>query len=129
MQTIVECVRNISEGRDDLKLDDIVRASLAGPEVYVLDRKGDPDHNRSVITFVGTRESIGEAALRGIGRASELIDLNEHRGAHPRLGATDVVPFVPVSGVTIEDCIQIAEWVAEQTWLRFALPTYLYEAA
>jgi glutamate formiminotransferase len=89
----------------------------------------DADHNRCVITFVGTRESVGEAALRGIGKAAELIDLNYQRGAHPRLGATDVVPFVPISGVTLGDCVHIAEWVAEQTWRRFKIPTYLYEAA
>src|SRR5437762_13182358 len=89
----------------------------------------DADHNRSVVTLVGTRESIGEAALRGIGRAAELIDLNHHQGAHPRLGSTDVVPFVPVRGVTLEDCVRIAEWVAEETWRRFQIPTYLYEAA
>src|SRR6266404_9607462 len=100
MQTIVECVPNFSEGRDTKKVDAIIAALLDGPEVYLLDQEMDADHNRSVITLVGTRESIGEAALRGIGKAAELIDLNHHRGAHPRLGATDVVPFVPVSGVT-----------------------------
>jgi glutamate formiminotransferase len=106
-----------------------VRALLAGPDVYLLDKQMDADHNRSVITLVGTRQSIGEAALRGIGKAAELIDLNQHRGAHPRIGATDVVPFVPVAGVSLEDCVQIAAWVAEETWRRFAIPTYLYEAA
>src|SRR5437660_2517151 len=129
MQTLVECVPNFSEGRDAAKVEAIIQALVAGPEVYLLDQKMDADHNRSVITLVGTRESIGEAALRGIGRAAELIDLNHHRGAHPRLGATDVVPFVPVSGVTLEDCIHIAEWVAEEAWRRFRIPTYLYEAA
>jgi glutamate formiminotransferase len=78
---------------------------------------------------VGTRESIGEAALRGIGKAAELIDLNQQQGAHPRLGAADVVPFIPISGVTLEECVRIAEWVAEQAWRRFKIPTYLYEAA
>jgi glutamate formiminotransferase len=129
MQTIVECVPNFSEGRDAQRVEAIIQAILAGPEVYLLDKEMDADHNRSVITLVGTREAIGEAALRGIGRAAELIDLNQHRGAHPRLGATDVVPFVPVSGVTLEDCVHIAEWVAEEAWRRFQIPTYLYEAA
>jgi glutamate formiminotransferase/formiminotetrahydrofolate cyclodeaminase len=129
MQSLVECVPNFSEGRDAGKVEEIIRALLAGPDVYLLDREMDADHNRSVITLVGTRDSIGEAALRGIGRAAELIDLNRHQGAHPRLGATDVVPFVPVSGVTLEDCVQIAERVAEQAWQRFRIPTYLYEAA
>src|SRR6266567_462629 len=129
MQTLVECVPNFSEGRDAAKVEAIVQALVAGPEVYLLDKEMDADHNRSVITLVGTREQIGKAALRGIGRAAELIDLNQHRGAHPRLGATDVVPFVPVSGVTLEDCVRIAECVAEEAWRRFRIPTYLYEAA
>ena len=129
MQTLIECVPNFSEGRDPAVVEAIIRALLAGPDVYLLDREMDPDHNRSVITFVGTRESVGKAALRGIGEAAELIDLNHHQGAHPRLGATDVVPFVPLAGVTLEDCVHIAEWVAEETWRRFKIPTYLYEAA
>src|SRR5438093_881263 len=129
MHTIVECVPNFSEGRDRGKVEAIIEALRGGPDVYLLDKEMDADHNRSVITLVGTRESIGEAALRGIGRAAELIDLNQHRGAHPRLGATDVVPFVPVSGVTLEDCVHIAESVAEEAWRRFRIPTYLYEAA
>src|SRR5712692_8987925 len=129
MQTIVECVPNFSEGRDIEKVEAIVQAMLSDADVYLLDKEMDSDHNRSVVTIVGTRESVGEAALRGIGKAAELIDLNRHQGAHPRLGATDVVPFVPVAGVTLEDCVRIAEWVAEQSWRRFRIPTYLYEAA
>ncbi|HEV2178611.1 MAG TPA: glutamate formimidoyltransferase [Terriglobia bacterium] len=129
MQTIVECVPNFSEGRDDTKVKAIIQALLDGPDVYLLDKEMDADHNRSVVTLVGTRERIGEAALRGIGKAAELIDLNYHQGAHPRLGATDVVPFVPVSGVTLEDCVRIAEWVAEEAARRLGVPTYLYEAA
>jgi glutamate formiminotransferase len=129
MQNIIECVPNFSEGREAGKVEAIIQALLAGPEVYLLDKEMDADHNRSVITIVGTRESIGEAALRGIGKAAELIDLNRHQGAHPRIGATDVVPFVPVAGVTLEDCIRIAEWLAEEVWRRFRIPTYLYEAA
>ena len=129
MQTIVECVPNFSEGRDAKKVEAIIAALLAGPEVYLLDQEMDADHNRCVITLVGTRESVGEAALRGIGKAAELIDLTKHQGAHPRLGATDVVPFVPVAGVTLDDCVRIAEWVAEEAWRRFQIPTYLYEAA
>jgi glutamate formiminotransferase / formiminotetrahydrofolate cyclodeaminase len=129
VQTLVECVPNFSEGRDASKVEAIIQALLAGPDVYLLDREMDADHNRSVITLVGTREAIGEAALRGIGKAAELIDLNRHQGAHPRLGATDVVPFVPIRGVALEDCVRISEWVAEQAWRRFAVPAYLYEAA
>ena len=129
MQTLIECVPNFSEGRDVAVVEAIVRTLLAGPDVYLLDQEMDADHNRSVVTFVGTRESVGEAALRGIGEAAERIDLNHHQGAHPRLGATDVVPFVPLAGVTLEDCVRIAEWVAEETWRRYRIPTYLYEAA
>jgi glutamate formiminotransferase / formiminotetrahydrofolate cyclodeaminase len=129
MTTLVECVPNFSEGRDAQKVEAIIRTMLDGPGVWLLDKEMDADHNRSVITLAGTREQIGEAALRGIGKALELIDLNHHQGAHPRLGATDVVPFVPVSGVTLEDCVRIAEHVAEEAWRRFHVPTYLYEAA
>jgi len=129
MLTLVECVPNFSEGRDAKIVDAIIQALTAGPEVYLLDKEMDADHNRSVITLVGSRDQIGEAALRGIGKALELIDLNKHLGAHPRLGATDVVPFIPISGVTLEDCVRIAEFVAEETWRRFKIPTYLYEEA
>ena len=129
MQTLVECVPNFSEGRDANKVDAIIRALASGPEVYLLDKEMDADHNRCVITLVGSREQIGEAALRGIGKALEVIDLNHHQGAHPRLGATDVVPFVPIAGVTIQDCVHIAEYVAEEAWKRFQIPTYLYEEA
>jgi len=129
MQTIIACVPNFSEGRDAQKVEAIIQALLAGPDVYLLDKEMDADHNRSVITIVGTRESIGEAALRGIGKAAELIDLNRHQGAHPRIGVTDVVPFIPIAGVTLDDCVRIAEWVAEEAWRRFQIPTYLYEAA
>src|SRR5208337_1659635 len=129
MQTIIECVPNFSEGRDVQKVETIIRALLDGRGVYLLDKEMDADHNRCVITLVGTRSSVGEAALRGIGKAAELIDLNHQQGAHPRLGATDVVPFVPISGVTLEECVRIAEWVAEEAWRRFKIPTYLYEAA
>jgi glutamate formiminotransferase/formiminotetrahydrofolate cyclodeaminase len=129
MKTLVECVPNFSEGREARKLESIVQAMLGTPDVWLLDREMDADHNRSVVTLVGTKESIGPAALRGIQKAAELIDLNVHRGAHPRIGATDVVPFIPVTGVTLSDCVRIAEWVAEEAWLRFQIPTYLYEAA
>ncbi len=129
MRTLVECVPNFSEGHNAKKVDAIVAALLAAPDVYLLDKEMDADHNRSVITIVGTRESIGEAVLRGIAKAAALIDLNHHQGAHPRIGATDVVPFVPVAGVTLEDCVRIAAWVAEEAWKRFRIPTYLYEAA
>lgn len=129
MESIVECVANFSEGRDAAKIEAIVGAMLAAGGAYLLDLHSDPDHHRSVVTIVGTPAGIGEAALRGIGKAAEVIDLTRHRGEHPRLGAADVVPFVPVRGVSLEDCVHIAERVAEETWKRFGIPTYLYEAA
>src|SRR6476660_2127654 len=128
MSTLVECVPNFSEGRDKAKVDAIVDA-MKMPGVYLLDREMDSDHNRCVITIVGEREAIQEAAIRGVGKASELIDLTTHSGAHPRLGAADVVPFIPIEGVTIEDCVAMANYVGEQIWHRYQIPVYLYEAA
>ena len=128
MSTLVECVPNFSEGRDQAKVDAIVDA-MKVPGVYLLDREMDADHNRCVITLVGDRDAIAEAAIRGVGRASELIDLTKHQGAHPRIGATDVVPFIPIEGVTLEDCVAIARRVGEEVWKRYQIPIYLYEAA
>src|SRR5437773_5586881 len=128
MSTLVECVPNFSEGRDKAKVDAIVDA-MKVEGVYLLDREMDADHNRSVITLVGEREPIQEAAIRGVGKAAELIDLNQHEGAHPRMGAADVVPFIPIDGVTIEDCVTMARHVGEQIWKRYQIPVYLYEAA
>src|SRR5213080_49437 len=128
MSTLVECVPNFSEGRDGAKVDAIVEAmKLDG--VFLLDREMDTDHNRCVITLVGEREAIQEAVIRGVGKASELIDLNVHQGAHPRMGAADVVPFIPIEGVSIEDCVTMARHVGEQIWKRYQIPVYLYEAA
>jgi glutamate formiminotransferase len=128
MSTLVECVPNFSEGRDKLKVDAIVDA-MKMPGVYLLDREMDSDHNRSVVTLVGEREAIQEAAIRGVGKAAELLDLNVHTGAHPRMGAADVVPFIPIDGVTIEDCVAMARHVGEQIWQRYQIPVYLYESA
>jgi len=128
MSTLVECVPNFSEGCDRAKVDAIVDA-MKVDGVYLLDREMDADHNRSVITLVGEREAIQEAAIRGAGKAAELIDLNVHRGAHPRMGATDVVPFIPIDGVTLEDCVAMARHVGEEIWKRYQIPVYLYEAA
>ncbi len=128
MSTIVECVPNFSEGRDQSKVDAIV-AAMKIEGVYLLDREMDADHNRCVITLAGEREAIQEAAIRGAGKAAELIDLNHHQGAHPRLGAADVVPFIPIEGVSIEDCVAMARHTGEQIWKRYQIPVYLYEAA
>jgi glutamate formiminotransferase len=126
--TLVECVPNFSEGRDAAKVDAIVEA-MKIPGVYLLDREMDADHNRCVITLVGEREAIQEAAIRGVGKAAELIDLTRHQGAHPRMGAADVVPFIPIDGVTLEDCVAMAKHVGAEIAKRFEIPVYLYEAA
>ena len=126
--TLVECVPNFSEGRDSAKVDAIVDA-MKLPGVHLLDREMDVDHNRSVITIAGEREAIQEAAIRGAGKAAELIDLTHHQGAHPRLGAADVLPFIPIDGVTLEDCVAMARYVGAEIWKRYQVPVYLYEAA
>jgi glutamate formiminotransferase/formiminotetrahydrofolate cyclodeaminase len=128
MSTLVECVPNFSEGRDKAKVDAIVEA-MKMDGVYLLDREMDADHNRCVITLVGEREPIQEAAIRGVGKAAELIDLTVHQGAHPRMGAADVVPFIPIEGITIEDCVAMARHVGAEIWKRHKIPVYLYEAA
>lgn len=128
MSTLVECVPNFSEGRDKAKVDAIIEA-MKMDGAYLLDREMDSDHNRCVITLVGEREAVQEAAIRGVGKAAELIDLNKHQGAHPRMGAADVVPFIPIEGVSIEDCVAMARHVGEQIWKRYQIPVYLYESA
>ena len=128
MSTLVECVPNFSEGRDKAKVDAIVDA-MKVEGVYLLDREMDADHNRCVITLVGEREAVQEAAILGVGKAAELIDLNTHQGAHPRMGAADVVPFIPIEGMTIEDCVAMARHVGEEIWKRYQIPVYLYESA
>lgn len=128
MPALVECVPNFSEGRDKAKVDAILEA-MKMDGVYLLDREMDPDHNRCVITLVGDPVNVAEAAIRGVGKAAELIDLTKHTGGHPRLGAADVVPFIPIEGVTLKDCVAIARRVGEEIWKRYKVPVYLYEAA
>jgi glutamate formiminotransferase len=129
MKQLIECVPNFSEGRDASKMDAIVSTMLEVPGVFLLDRESDADHNRSVVTLAGEPEAVAEAALRGVGKAAELIDLTRHSGAHPRIGATDVVPFIPIEGVTIEDCVLLAKKTGREIWERFRIPVYFYEAA
>jgi glutamate formiminotransferase len=126
---LVECVPNFSEGRDAAKIDAIVQSILSVPEVVLLDREQDADHNRSVLTFVGPPAAVADAAVRAVETAVALIDLTKHQGAHPRIGAADVVPFIPIEGVTIEECVRLAERVANEIWTRLKVPVYLYEAA
>ncbi len=129
MNRLIECVPNFSEGRDPAKVNAIVAAMSGSPGVWVLDREMDEDHNRSVITLAGEPEAVAEAALRGVGKAAELIDLTQHSGAHPRIGACDVLPFIPIEGVTLEDCVALAKKVGREIWERFRIPVYFYEAA
>jgi glutamate formiminotransferase/formiminotetrahydrofolate cyclodeaminase len=129
MKRLIECVPNFSEGRDAAKVDAIVAAMRAVAGVYVLDREMDADHNRCVITLAGEPEPVAEAALAGIGKAVELIDLTRHSGAHPRIGACDVLPFIPIEGVAIEDCVHLAKKVGAEVWNRYKVPVYFYEAA
>jgi glutamate formiminotransferase/formiminotetrahydrofolate cyclodeaminase len=129
MKRLIECVPNFSEGRDAAKVDAIVASMGKVPDVYVLDREMDADHNRSVVTLAGDPDAVAEAALRGVGKALELIDLTKHSGAHPRIGATDVVPFIPIEGIALEDCVALARRVGEEIWKRYRIPIYFYEAA
>jgi glutamate formiminotransferase / formiminotetrahydrofolate cyclodeaminase len=129
MRRIVECVPNFSEGRDVSKMEAIIAAMREVPGVAILDRESDADHNRMVVTLAGEPNAVAEAALRGVGKAQELIDLTKHSGAHPRMGATDVVPFIPIEGIEIEDCIALAKRVGREIWERYKIPVYFYEAA
>jgi glutamate formiminotransferase/formiminotetrahydrofolate cyclodeaminase len=129
MKRLIECVPNFSEGRDPAKVDAIVAAMSSVSGVYVLDREMDADHNRSVVTLAGEPDAVAEAALRGVAKAMELIDLTQHTGAHPRVGATDVVPFIPIEGVTIEDCVALAHRTGHEIWARYRIPVFFYEAA
>jgi glutamate formiminotransferase len=128
MSVLIECVPNFSEGRDKAKVDAIVNA-MKREGVHLLDCEMDTDHNRSVVTLVGEREPLIAAVLAGIGKATEVIDLNVQRGAHPRLGATDVVPFIPIEGATLEDCVQMAKELGQKVWESYKIPVYFYEAA
>src|ERR1700681_4801266 len=129
MTRLIECVPNFSEGRDPAKVEAIVAAMSSVPGVYVLDREMDADHNRCVVTLAGDPEAVAEAALLGVGKAAELIDLTVHQGAHPRVGATDVVPFIPIEGIPLEDCVALARRVGHEIWKRHRIPVFFYEAA
>lgn len=128
MARLVECVPNFSEGRDLEKVEKIVDEIRAIEDVTLLDYSLDPDHNRSVVTIIGEPEKVKEAVLNAIKVATELIDMSTHDGAHPRMGATDVVPFTPVTDVTMEECIQLANEVGEEMG-KMGIPVYLYEEA
>lgn len=127
MNRIMECVPNFSEGRDLQKIDKIVAPFRAKAGVKLLDYSNDEDHNRLVVTVVGEPEPLKEAVLEAIGMAVQLIDLNHHQGQHPRMGAVDVVPFIPIKGVTMEEAIALSKEVAAEVASRYRLPVFLYE--
>jgi len=129
MKKIVECIPNFSEGQDSDKVELIVKTITAVPRVAVLDYSMDPDHNRAVITFAGEPGPVVEAAVRAAAVAVELINLNTHAGEHPRLGALDVLPFVPIKGVTMDECVELARNAGERIAKELNIPVYLYEKA
>lgn len=129
MARIVECVPNFSEGRQPEIIGEIIRTIEAVQGTTLLDTEMDKDHNRAVVTFVGEPEAVEEAAFQAIKRASELIDLEKHQGEHPRMGAADVCPFIPVSGVTMKACIAMAKKLGERVGNELQIPVYLYEEA
>ena len=129
MTTLIECIPNFSEARRPEIIDQIVAAITSVDGARMLDRSSDLDHNRTVLTFAGTPAIVEEAAFRAIKTAASLIDLNQHTGAHPRIGATDVVPFVPLSNASMEECIAIAQRLGQRVGSELNIPVYLYEAA
>lgn len=126
---LVECVPNFSEGRDKEKIDAITKEIESTPEITLLDVDPGESTNRTVVTFIGTPPGVKEAAFKAIKKAAELIDMSKHQGAHSRIGATDVCPFVPVCGVIMEDCVQLAHELAERVAHELGIPVYLYEEA
>ncbi|MEP7198480.1 MAG: glutamate formimidoyltransferase, partial [Chloroflexota bacterium] len=129
MPQLIECVPNFSEGRRADVVAQIVAAMMAVDGVTLLDQESDANHNRSVITLVGDARAVEEAAFRGCAKAAELIDLDAHRGEHPRMGATDVIPFIPISGATPQECVAIARRLGERVGRELNIPVYLYEDA
>lgn len=126
---IIECIPNFSDARRPEVIEAIIQAVAAVPGVSVLDHHSDNDHNRTVLTFVGDPAGVEEAAYQGIAKAAELIDMNQHQGEHPRLGATDVVPFVPISDVTMQECVEIARRLGKRVAETLDIPVFLYEEA
>jgi glutamate formiminotransferase/formiminotetrahydrofolate cyclodeaminase len=129
MNELVECVPNFSEGRNKSLVQALVAEISRDRSIRLLDQEMNADHHRSVVTFVGEPEAVLEAALRGVRKATELIDLRQHRGDHPRMGATDVLPFVPVGSTTLERCVALARQAGERIGQELGIPVYLYEAA
>ncbi len=129
MEQIVQCVPNVSEGRNRELVEKIIDVVRETPEVKLLDYSSDADHNRSVITFVGTVKGVEQASFALCQKASELIDMSTHKGEHPRMGATDVIPFIPIKGVTMEECVDLALRVGEKIGSQLKIPVFMYENA
>ena len=129
MAKLVECVPNFSEGRRPEVIDAIISEIKSVQGVMLLDREMDKDHNRAVITFAGDTQEVKEAAFKAISKAAELIDMEKHKGEHPRMGATDVIPFIPISGVTMNECVELARELGKEVGEKLNIPVYLYEAA
>jgi len=129
MQEIIECVMNISEGRDIARLGAIADEIQSTENAYLLNVSSDPDHHRTVFSFIGPPSSIGHTAFAATTKAVELIDLTQHLGVHPRIGAVDVIPFVPIQGVSMKQCVQIARQVAEKIGRELGIPVYMYGEA
>ncbi len=127
MAKIVECVPNISEGRNTAVIEAVIDVIRATAGVTLLDYSSDPSHNRTVITFLGCPEGVAEAAVGVAKKAAELIDLTRHEGEHPRMGAVDVIPFIPIKEMTAEDCVTLSKTVAERVWKEAGMPVFLYE--
>jgi glutamate formiminotransferase len=127
-EAVVECVPNFSEGTDARRVAAIV-AAMRVEGAHLLDWSMDADHNRSVVTIAGEPSAVVEAAVRGAGKAVELIDLTRQQGVHPRIGAVDVIPFVPVSGIKLEQCVLLARQAGLEIWRRYGVPVFFYEAA
>ncbi|OGF52740.1 MAG: glutamate formimidoyltransferase [Candidatus Fraserbacteria bacterium RBG_16_55_9] len=127
MSKLVECIPNVSEGRDQKKIDQMAAAVRQISGAWLLDVDSDAAHNRTVITFVGAPDAVERAMLSLVTQAIELIDLREHCGEHPRMGAVDVIPFVPIKGMTMDECVDISKRVGQAIWERFLVPVYLYE--
>ena len=129
MNRIVECVPNFSEGRRPDVVELIISEIKAVPAVKLLDYEMDADHNRAVVTFIGEPEAVVEAAYAAIAKAAELIDMEQHEGGHPRIGATDVVPFIPIRNISTEECVKLADELAQKVGQELEIPVYLYEDA
>jgi len=127
MSRIVQCIPNFSEGRDQDIIRELENTAKSIPGVMLLDRSSDENHNRTVVTLAGDPEGISEAAFRLCKLATEKIDMTKHTGEHPRMGATDVIPFVPIREVTVDDCIEISKKVAKRIWEELSVPSFLYE--